>query len=583
MEEVDKIIIQSLQDIGCLIQDGTESLDCFTTELVIEASARCLDVIIPGSDIPKQLPINMAARFQVGAKIADACKELGYTGDVGYQTFLYSNVTDLRRIFIFLVEKLPRESERVAEPEPDDPLLRLKSEVCWSVRNSLNPRLKLEDVESLPFVADPLESGIIVPRDKLSWSPKEWLDYCANTLRLLPGQTSAQRLLPSVITLNARGLVSRSIRISGSKASSPVVNPLPLPPIPTPRSPKRPTTWLEQQAQIFQGRPPSSASKEQIAIVNSEVAVDDAGREENERIEIEELQLHIDQLLVDLAADSAELNRVRYEYETVEDDLKTRVKEYEALCKALELLPNYEENLKKVDGLISLSNKRYESLNAQWETYREPLEARRDELRSKTANLLNNSDSRTGAAAALKRKLENVVKRIRAKQQSIRLLQEEYDQLPKNIIRSSYTRRILEIIGNIRKQRDEIDKILRDTIDLQRKTNSLFGTIDRLFTVVDETIFRNAKKDEHSKKAYKHLATLHTDCSDIVRMVVETGVIEREIRDLQEQVDHESFKQTADNVARISADMRLLKQENVTLERQLKFCDQNSSGARVPL
>lgn len=37
-------------------------------------------------------------------------QELGYQGEIGYQTFLYSNETDIRKIFIFLIEKLPKES-----------------------------------------------------------------------------------------------------------------------------------------------------------------------------------------------------------------------------------------------------------------------------------------------------------------------------------------------------------------------------------------------------------------------------------------------------------------------------------------
>lgn len=43
---------------------------------------------------------------------------LGYNGEVGYQTFLYSNAGDIRRIFMFLIEKLPREAEKVSV-EPD--------------------------------------------------------------------------------------------------------------------------------------------------------------------------------------------------------------------------------------------------------------------------------------------------------------------------------------------------------------------------------------------------------------------------------------------------------------------------------
>jgi hypothetical protein len=44
-------------------------------------------------------------------------QNLGYSGDIGYQTFLYSSETDVRRVFVFLIEKLPKESEKnIVEP-----------------------------------------------------------------------------------------------------------------------------------------------------------------------------------------------------------------------------------------------------------------------------------------------------------------------------------------------------------------------------------------------------------------------------------------------------------------------------------
>ena len=44
-------------------------------------------------------------------------KELGYRGDIGYQTFLYSAEADLRKVFMFLIEKLPKESDKsISEP-----------------------------------------------------------------------------------------------------------------------------------------------------------------------------------------------------------------------------------------------------------------------------------------------------------------------------------------------------------------------------------------------------------------------------------------------------------------------------------
>lgn len=56
--------------------------------------------------------------------------------------------------------------------------------------------------------------------------------------------------------------------------------------------------------------------------------------------------------------------------------------------------------------------------------------------------------------------------------------------------RSAYTKRILEIIGNIKKQNDEIQNILKDTKEVQKEINNLNGQVDRSFTLSDELIFR---------------------------------------------------------------------------------------------
>lgn len=42
-------------------------------------------------------------------------QEIGYTSEIGYQTFLYSNVEGVRRLFMYLVERLPREGAAAAD------------------------------------------------------------------------------------------------------------------------------------------------------------------------------------------------------------------------------------------------------------------------------------------------------------------------------------------------------------------------------------------------------------------------------------------------------------------------------------
>ena len=48
----------------------------------------------------------------------------------------------------------------------------------------------------------------------------------------------------------------------------------------------------------------------------------------------------------------------------------------------------------------------------------------------------------------------------------------------------------MEIIGNIAKQKEDIDKVLKDTKELQKEINNLTGQLDRSFTVADELIFQ---------------------------------------------------------------------------------------------
>lgn len=52
-----------------------------------------------------------------------------------------------------------------------------------------------------------------------------------------------------------------------------------------------------------------------------------------------------------------------------------------------------------------------------------------------------------------------------------------------------YTRRILEIISNIRKQNNDIQKVLKDTREIQKEIKNLTGQVDRSFTLADELIF----------------------------------------------------------------------------------------------
>lgn len=84
----------------------------------------------------------------------------------------------------------------------------------------------------------------------------------------------------------------------------------------------------------------------------------------------------------------------------------------------------------------------------------------------------------------------------------------EYERMSKDLSRVAYTRRIMEIVHNIQRQKEDINKILGDTRVVQKEINQLGGKLDRVFTVTDEQVFKDARKDEARRSAYKLLASL---------------------------------------------------------------------------
>ncbi|XP_030825973.1 coiled-coil domain-containing protein 22 [Camarhynchus parvulus] len=103
----------------------------------------------------------------------------------------------------------------------------------------------------------------------------------------------------------------------------------------------------------------------------------------------------------------------------------------------------------------------------------------------------------------------------------------ELAALPRDVSRAGYTQRILELVGNIRKQKEEIGKILEDTRALQKEINALVGKLERTFSVTDELLFKVGRGPPRCPHPQ--------NCAQLIRTIEDTGTIQREIRDLEEQ------------------------------------------------
>ncbi|CDQ76333.1 unnamed protein product [Oncorhynchus mykiss] len=636
MEEVDKILIHSLRQTGTDVGEDVQSVKRFSSELIVEAVVKCLRVIDPalGSSLSHSLPPGMSARFRVGMSLAQACQDLGYKGEIGYQTFLYSNEPEIRSLLMFLVEKLPRESaEALDQPAGKSVLLQkliaaqIKAQLAlpWLPPSCRLPLLcKTQNPgPSHSFHSQPLSllHCLKVPGKK---QLKEEKDYHREFLPPVTAQPSQHASVPaSLLELHA-GELSAAQEWDNEWNSQGLLSRL------TPeeyRSRKRArlqkrieeqlrtaaqshsdtlgahtASALTELLQSFGGsslggdilakgtrfthtekftftQEPAKASQ-QMAAAASSLPSSHQSEEElqaRQQEELASLQRQLQQLSLSLEEVGGDMRQLTVSILQVSDELKQKElskaeKEDSVWVKkqTIDLMPDAENNLAKLQALVEGSAKRVVNLAAQWEKRRAPLIDEHRRLKELCSNQEMESSRKLSEIKELHNKIHQSAEESKKKEALYKQLITEFENLPKDVSRSAYTARILEIVGNIRKQKEEITKILSDTKELQKEINNLTGKLDRTFAVTDELVFKDAKKDESVRKSYKYLAALHENCTQLIQTIEDTGTIMREIRDLEEQIETENGKKTVSNLEKILEDYKAIRQENSALAAKIR-------------
>ena len=117
-KEGDSIVLDTLRAAGCDIPSDVESIKQVTCELMVRTATALLRKFPDDGRpdevdrLPAVLGASVAARHRQCALLAKIVSEsLGYTGNCGYNQFLYPTGSDTRKILLFLVESLPKKEE----------------------------------------------------------------------------------------------------------------------------------------------------------------------------------------------------------------------------------------------------------------------------------------------------------------------------------------------------------------------------------------------------------------------------------------------------------------------------------------
>uniref|UniRef100_A0A3Q3X4D7 Coiled-coil domain-containing protein 22 n=1 Tax=Mola mola TaxID=94237 RepID=A0A3Q3X4D7_MOLML len=634
MEEVDRILIHTLKQTGTQVSEEIDSVKQFSSELIVEAVVRCIRVIDPGlgSTLPTSIPPGMSARFRVGMSLAQACQDIGYKGEIGYQTFLYSNEPEIRSLLMFLVEKLPRECAEASD-QPTGKLVVLQRLITAAIKAQLsvpwlpsNCRLPLhgETKSSAAlhsFRVQPLSlphytKGAGKMQLKGGFPPVK--DYQQDILPPVTAQPSSHASVVASILeqhtaeltaaqeweneWNSQGLLSRltpqdycsrklsrlrkriqeqlrsaalasSESANGCHYSTPDLSEL----LQTFKSPAPPDIILTKGTH-FTHTQKYTFTRDVVAVTSPISAGHqlESDTQDHQQVltcfqqQAQQLSSDVDQLIIDMKNMSVTHTQVLHELKQREQGNSEKEEKMQLKKKTISLMPDADKNLLQLQLLVEASVKRVVNLASQWEKHRAPLIDEHRRLKELCSNQDLESSRKLLEIKSLHDKIRVSTEETKKKEEIYKQLVTELENLPQDATRSAYTLRILEIVSNIKKQKEEITKILSDTKQLQKEINSLTGKLDRTFAVTDEMVFKDAKKDESVRKSYKYLAALHENCNQLIQTIEDTGTILREIRDLEEQIETENDNKTVSNLEKILDDYKDIRQENSALAAKVR-------------
>ncbi|XP_024601000.1 coiled-coil domain-containing protein 22 [Neophocaena asiaeorientalis asiaeorientalis] len=587
MEEADRILIHSLRQAGTAVPPDVQTLRAFTTELVVEAVVRCLRVINPavGSGLSPLLPLAMSARFRLAMSLAQACMDLGYPLELGYQNFLYPSEPDLRDLLLFLAERLPTDASEDADQPAGDSAILLRA-IGSQIRDQLAlpwvpPLLRTPKLQHLQGSAHqkPFHASRLFMPDLLSrGEPRE---FQASPL-LLPAPAQVPQpaaRVASLLECHAIQLCQHTGR-DRPRDEDWVHRASRLPVQEDTRTQRqRLQKHLAEHLRQTWGRPgPPQQARDLGELLQAWGAGARTGAPKGSRFtHSEKFTFHLEP-----EAQAAQVSDVPATSRRPEQDTwAAQEQELESLREQLEgvnrNIEEVEANMKTlgislVQLVVESSAQRVIHLAGQWEKHRVPLLAEYRHLRKLQDCRELESSRRLAEIQELHQSVRAAAEEARRKEDVYKQLMSELETLPRDVSRLAYTQRILEIVGNIRKQKEEITKILSDTKELQKEINSLSGKLDRTFAVTDELVFKVWGRPGWVRGwggpwalSEPKIAALHENCSQLIQTIEDTGTIMREVRDLEEQIETEMGKKTLSNLEKIREDYRALRQENAGL------------------
>ncbi|KAB7507533.1 Coiled-coil domain-containing protein 22-like protein [Armadillidium nasatum] len=575
MDQVDNIIFQNFISLGWEVDENVKSFKDLEVSTIATLMIKCLKAINVENELPQSLPHNMSQRFRAAAKIAEAIKELGFPGDLGYQSILYSSETNLRNIFTFLIEKLPKDAP-ILTKGPLEKIELIEREASRRTNESLQrPWVPPHCLSVLRKYKTPSNKELYIPLIQYGTSHTRFFETDWNLSDKLNHQSdlefcleksqsslddietyycSSEKFFPTLLNWHFELLgdsetssvptnSTNSIQFLGQVTSKNCISK---------RLMRNDLTNLFQNyhsvqkntsEEIYLNTENENSSSSRMT-AKKELKAKEEHREEeisNLRFLLSNGQDEVLKIVKECRAKEEAILALEKEVNDYEDKLIEEEKKIVLLKKTSSLLSDPEGNMKKLEDSLKSNKEKEIKLLKQWLDFKTPLEK---ELEDSKLNLENKRSKQTeikNEISELKRTTAALLEDAKTKELLLFQLKEQKNKISKGANRAVYTKQILDISSKVQKQKQEVKKILSDTRVIQKEINTLTGKLQRIFAVVEDASYKAANSNELARPIYRSVVAIHDEFQALVDITRETGIIQREIADLQQQVLFFSF------------------------------------------
>jgi len=620
MDEVDKIVLLNLKSFGLdFSEEGINGLADFKAEQVFACCVLFLKSILTKDaelaqlqNLPASLPRGMSQKVNATSELANLIKQNGYKGDLGYHQLMYPNVNDLRRLFMWLIDAMPKkpmssdESGGVQALPIDETINRELNSLLqetwfpdFAIKGTAKG-LKRHATDLYILHSGPLHYMAKGRKSKVTPGMEK---YYTRILGSVSSQVNHKsEIAPSIFEANlsavsgqkekenewnTKGLESAMNPMAYAKKKAENINKLmasilrsalsnieaesgrKLSDISMAQSGKGPSSNL--------GRKRDFTTTNDLDILNVQKLSEEEVQKKREA-EIEALQTKLSQLEVRSSEVNSHIKSMQSQLHQIEamlaqEESKTPALEKEFRIKKTTygLLPNAEKNIQQLQELSSQQSLKLIQLAQEWENHRIPLVNQVRVLRNQLANVKDEMKSKITKIKEIQTEIRSIAEEIRAKDEKYREMLEQYAAVQGQVARTYYTDRILEIVKSVKKQKQEIDKVLIDTRNSQKEINNITDTLNRTFLVTDELIYQDAKKGDNNtaKEAYKQTVGLNESFKKLVKSIEETGQTRNAILNLEGKIQQVKERVGALNFARVEQDLQEIREENQALMQKL--------------